>query len=165
MTGIVRRVCGIALFALAMSASACGTPSTTAPGERVESGIGAAPERNQPIGSSSTIIVPAITLPPTVPATTAPPTTVPVTAPPTAPPTLPPTLPPPPATQAPQPFVAVPSNSCDPNYSGCVPIADDVDCAGGSGNGPAYVQGPVSVIGEDIYGLDGNDNDGIGCEG
>ncbi|WP_431606782.1 hypothetical protein [Mycolicibacterium neoaurum] len=27
---------------------------------------------------------------------------------------------------------------CDPNYSGaCVPIASDVDCAGGSGNGPA----------------------------
>jgi len=24
-------------------------------------------------------------------------------------------------------------------YSGCVPIASDVDCAGGSGNGPAYL--------------------------
>jgi resuscitation-promoting factor RpfB len=57
------------------------------------------------------------------------------------------------------------SNDCDPNYSGaCVPIASDVDCAGGSGNGPAYVDGPVRVIGTDIYGLDGNDNDGIGCE-
>ena len=34
--------------------------------------------------------------------------------------------------------------SCDPNYTGaCVPIASDVDCAGGSGNGPAYVAGPV----------------------
>ena len=53
---------------------------------------------------------------------------------------------------------------CDPNYSGaCVPIASDVDCAGGSGNGPAYVQGPVQVIGTDIYGLD-RDGDGIGCE-
>lgn len=51
---------------------------------------------------------------------------------------------------------------CDPNYSGaCVPIASDVDCAGGSGNGPAYVQGPVRVVGTDIYGLDA---DGIGCE-
>ncbi|GAA3275834.1 hypothetical protein [Paenarthrobacter aurescens] len=55
-------------------------------------------------------------------------------------------------------------NACDPNYSGCVPIASDVDCAGGSGNGPAYVRGPVTVIGTDIYQLDGNDNDGIGCE-
>jgi hypothetical protein len=52
---------------------------------------------------------------------------------------------------------------CDPNYSGCVPIASDVDCAGGSGNGPAYVKGPVKVIGKDIYGLD-KDGDGIGCE-
>ncbi|MBV1849204.1 G5 domain-containing protein [Catellatospora tritici] len=56
------------------------------------------------------------------------------------------------------------TRKCDPNYSGCVPIASDVDCAGGSGNGPAYVQGPVRIIGRDIYDLDGNDNDGIGCE-
>jgi hypothetical protein len=53
---------------------------------------------------------------------------------------------------------------CDPNYAGaCVPIASDVDCAGGSGNGPAYVEGPVRVVGTDIYDLD-HDNDGIGCE-
>jgi hypothetical protein len=56
------------------------------------------------------------------------------------------------------------TQQCDPNYSGaCVPIASDVDCAGGSGNGPAYVQGPVEVTGTDIYGLD-SDGDGIGCE-
>ncbi len=54
-------------------------------------------------------------------------------------------------------------SNCDPNYSGCVPVASDVDCAGGKGNGPAYVRGPVRVIGSDIYGLD-NDGDGIGCE-
>jgi hypothetical protein len=52
---------------------------------------------------------------------------------------------------------------CDPNYSGCVPIASDVDCAGGGGNGPAYIDGPVTVIGRDIYGLD-RDGDGVGCE-
>src|SRR5690606_1979841 len=53
---------------------------------------------------------------------------------------------------------------CDPNYAGaCVPIASDVDCAGGSGDGPAYVRGPVRVIGKDIYRLD-HDGDGIGCE-
>jgi hypothetical protein len=53
---------------------------------------------------------------------------------------------------------------CDPNYSGaCVPIASDVDCAGGGGNGPAYVRGPVRVIGTDIYDLD-RDGDGIGCD-
>jgi hypothetical protein len=55
------------------------------------------------------------------------------------------------------------SPQCDPNYSGCVPIASDVDCANGGGNGPAYVQGPVEVIGTDIYGLDADD-DGVGCE-
>ncbi|YCK80823.1 hypothetical protein M1D89_17255 [Arthrobacter sp. D3-18] len=56
-------------------------------------------------------------------------------------------------------------SSCDPNYAGdCVPIASDVDCASGKGNGPAYVKGPVTVIGTDIYQLDGSDNDGIGCE-
>lgn len=58
-----------------------------------------------------------------------------------------------------------PASGCDPNYTdACVPIASDVDCAGGSGNGPAYVTGPVYVVGLDIYGLDGKDNDGIGCE-
>lgn len=55
------------------------------------------------------------------------------------------------------------AEECDPNYDPCVPVASDVDCAGGSGNGPAYVQGPVRVIGRDIYGLD-RDGDGIGCE-
>ena len=55
-------------------------------------------------------------------------------------------------------------SGCDRNYSGdCVPIASDVDCAGGRGNGPAYVAGPVTVVGSDIYDLD-RDGDGIGCE-
>ncbi|PGH43589.1 hypothetical protein COO58_03390 [Micromonospora sp. WMMA1996] len=56
------------------------------------------------------------------------------------------------------------TRQCDPNYSGaCVPIASDVDCSGGSGDGPAYVTGPVRVIGSDIYDLD-RDGDGIGCD-
>ena len=41
------------------------------------------------------------------------------------------------------------SAGCDPNYDPCVPVASDVDCASGSGNGPAYVEGPVTVIGLD----------------
>ncbi|MFV2101786.1 G5 domain-containing protein [Micromonospora sp. LOL_024] len=56
-----------------------------------------------------------------------------------------------------------PASRCDPNYTPCVPIASDVDCAGGSGDGPAYVTGPVKVIGADIYDLD-RDNDGYGCD-
>jgi hypothetical protein len=59
---------------------------------------------------------------------------------------------------------AASGGKCDPNYSGaCVPIATDVDCSSGSGNGPAYVRGPVTVVGTDIYDLD-SDGDGIGCE-
>lgn len=55
--------------------------------------------------------------------------------------------------------------ACDPNYTGgCVPIGSgDVDCAGGSGNGPAYVRGPVTVVGTDIYSLDKN-GDGVACD-
>lgn len=57
-----------------------------------------------------------------------------------------------------------PESDCDPNYSGaCVPIDSDVDCAGGSGNGPSYVSGIVRVTGSDIYDLD-RDNDGFGCD-
>jgi len=54
---------------------------------------------------------------------------------------------------------------CDSNYEGaCVPAnVSDVDCAGGSGNGPEYVAGPVRVVGDDIYELD-RDGDGIACE-
>ena len=53
---------------------------------------------------------------------------------------------------------------CDTNYRGaCVPIASDVDCAAGSGNGPAYVAGPFHVVGGDPYGLD-RDHDGLACE-
>jgi len=58
---------------------------------------------------------------------------------------------------------AAPSGGeCDPNYEPCVPPAEDVDCAGGDGDGPAYVEGPVSVVGDDVYGLD-PDGDGVGC--
>ena len=65
---------------------------------------------------------------------------------------------------APQPPKSAPAGGCNPNYTPCVPNdAVDVDCQGGSGNGPSYVKGPVTVTGEDVYGLDA-DKDGIGCE-
>jgi hypothetical protein len=55
-------------------------------------------------------------------------------------------------------------SDCDPNYEGaCVPVDSDVDCASGSGNGPSYVDGPVIVVGDDIYDLD-RDGNGTGCE-
>lgn len=52
---------------------------------------------------------------------------------------------------------------CNENYAGCVPEASDVDCADGQGDGPAFVRGPIKVIGSDVYGLD-RDHDGIACE-
>lgn len=56
-------------------------------------------------------------------------------------------------------------SNCDPNYQGaCLdPNAVDYDCAGGSGDGPKYVRGPIRVVGDDHYGLD-RDGDGIACE-
>lgn len=55
------------------------------------------------------------------------------------------------------------AQSCTPGYSPCIPPGPDVDCAGGSGDGPRYVTGPVRVTGSDPYDLDG-DGDGVGCE-
>lgn len=68
------------------------------------------------------------------------------------------------AAQAPSSGSGSRSSGCDPNYVGaCVPAgASDVDCAGGSGDGPEYV-GPVRVVGSDPYGLDA-DGDGYACE-
>jgi hypothetical protein len=64
---------------------------------------------------------------------------------------------------APTPEPAASSSGCNPNYSGCVPNASDVDCAGGSGDGPAYAHGPIRILGGDPYRLD-RDGDGIACD-
>lgn len=48
-------------------------------------------------------------------------------------------------------------------YDPCITTGSDVDCSGGSGNGPRYVEGPVSVTGDDPYGLD-SDGNGVGCQ-
>jgi len=64
-----------------------------------------------------------------------------------------------------KPAVKKAASNCDPNYSGaCLrPDVEDYDCAGGSGNGPYYVEGPIRVVGDDHYRLD-SDHDGIACE-
>ena len=72
------------------------------------------------------------------------------------------TLKPQPVTK-PAPLVQTGGGGCDSNYAGaCVPIAKDVDCAGGSGDGPAYLSGTARVVGRDVYQLD-RDKDGIAC--
>lgn len=69
--------------------------------------------------------------------------------------------PPPPPPPAPAPPA---NNGCDLNYAdACVPIVSDVDCAWGTGDGPAYLNGVARVIGNDVYGLD-RDDDGLACE-
>ena len=95
--------------------------------------------------------------------TTAPPVTAPPT---TASPAPLPILAVPPPTEPPPtepPETSPPAPDCTPGYDPCIPPGPDVDCGGGSGNGPRYVDGPVSVTGNDPYDLD-RDHDGVGCE-
>lgn len=56
-----------------------------------------------------------------------------------------------------------PSGECHPSYIPCLPNTSDVDCGGGSGDGPVYANGTVQVVGPDVYDLD-RDGDGTGCD-
>jgi beta-lactam-binding protein with PASTA domain len=71
---------------------------------------------------------------------------------------------PPPAPAAPPPSTTT-SAQCDPSYPDvCLdPAVEDYDCAGGSGNGPEYVEGPIRVLPPDPFDLD-REGDGWGCE-
>ena|SRR5437899_497830 len=95
--------------------------------------------------------------PPSQPFTTAPATTAPKS-----------TTPKPKATtkKPPPPKTTKPPANCDPSYpDACLHDGiGDYDCAGGSGNGPNYVQGPIRVLPPDPFGLDAN-HDGWGCTG
>jgi beta-lactam-binding protein with PASTA domain len=73
--------------------------------------------------------------------------------------------PPPPPTTAPPPPTTTPARNCDPSYPDvCLdPDALDYDCAGGSGDGPRYVRGPIRVRPPDPFDLD-REGDGWGCE-
>ncbi len=65
----------------------------------------------------------------------------------------------------PAPVRSSPRANCDSAYPD-VCLRDgigDYDCAGGSGNGPNYVDGPIQVRAPDPFGLDA-DHDGVGCE-
>lgn len=50
---------------------------------------------------------------------------------------------------------AVSETGCSPDYSPCIPVAEDLNCPD--------IRMQVEVIGEDIYGLD-RDGNGLGCE-
>ncbi|HEX8858143.1 MAG TPA: hypothetical protein VGC06_03440 [Actinomycetes bacterium] len=126
------------------------------------------------VGASTAIPVtqPPLTAPPTTEVTTteAPATEPPTTEPPTThrnPPTThaAPTTHRPPTTRPAPKTTMAPSGNCDPSYPGsCLHDGiGDYDCAGGSGNGPNYVSGPIRVRPPDPFGLDA-DGDGVGCE-
>jgi hypothetical protein len=59
--------------------------------------------------------------------------------------------------------IAITTPNCTSGYSPCIAPGPDVDCGGGTGDGPRYVYVTVRVTGSDPYGLDA-DNDGYGCE-
>lgn len=59
--------------------------------------------------------------------------------------------------------LAPPVQNCTSGYEPCLAPASDYDCAGGSGDGPAYADGPIYVTGSDPYDLD-RDGDGVACE-
>ena len=138
----------VALLALA---SACGDDSDGAEQEPTPTATTAPAE--------APTVVPTPTAPPE-PSPEPPPTEPPEPTP-TSPPAPEPTEPPSPA--APEP--AEPQVQCDPSYPDvCIPVgAADYDCAGGSGNGPNYIAGPIRVLPPDPHGLD-RDGNGWGCE-
>lgn len=71
-----------------------------------------------------------------------------------------------PPTPVPTPTPVAQQPSCHASYQGaCLAIGQgDYDCAGGSGNGPNYIAGPIYIVGYDEYELD-RDGDGVACEG
>lgn len=119
------------------------------------------PDDGEDVAASGTTTTEAETT--TTEKTTTTTTTEPPTTTTTAPPTTTTTAPPPPPTTAAPPPPPPTESQCHPSYQPCVPIAADVDCAGGSGDGPAYASGPISVVGPDEYDLD-HDGDGVACE-
>src|SRR6266536_1860347 len=115
----------VEVVGVAVSLASPTTPNTTLP---TTAAVVAA-------STSAVTVPPTTTLPPTIlppttarPATTHPPTTA-------APATRPPATKP-------------PASNCDPAYpDACLHDGiGDYDCAGGSGNGPNYVAGPIRVL-------------------
>jgi hypothetical protein len=134
---------GIAVFAVVLAASGCGG------GEQVA----------QPIANTS---APTVTAPPS---TTAALTTTKPRATTTTRRATTTTRKATPTARRATPTTAAPVRNCDPAYpDACLHDGiGDYDCAGGSGNGPNYVRGPIRVRPPDPFGLD-RDGDGVGCE-
>ena len=158
---------GTALAACAASPTHVAAPLTAGPSTPPSSTIATTPTTSAPaVATTHPRPKPKPSARPTAPRTTAPQTSSappPVTTKPASPRPVT-TTPAPPRTTAQAAPPPKPSN-CDPAYPG-VCLKDgigDYDCAGGSGNGPNYVNGPITVRAPDPFGLD-SDHDGVGCE-
>lgn len=136
ITGVVA---GLLMIGAIGSATSGGTKasSVSALGSSETTSTTSKPERTTSTSTSTTV---ASTTTTEAPTTTEPPTTA------------------PPTTKA-----AAPAPNCTPGYDPCIPPGSDVDCSGGKGNGPRYVDGPVYVTGPDVYDLD-RDGNGVGCQ-
>jgi len=55
--------------------------------------------------------------------------------------------------------------NCHPSYDPCISSGSEVDCQGGTGNGPRFTRRgqTYEVTGYDEWDLD-SDGDGLGCE-
>jgi hypothetical protein len=144
ITGVVAGLLTIGAIGSAVGGGKNEASSVSLRGSSETTSTTSRPERTTSTSTSTTVASTTTTEAPTttVPPTTAPPTTK--------------AAPVPPTTEA------APAADCQ-GYDPCLPPGDDVDCAGGSGNGPRYVDGPVYVTGSDPYDLDRN-GDGVGCE-
>ncbi len=141
----------VGLFVFVGVVAALASPTTPKKTTPTTAAVVAAPTSEVTFPPTTTL--PPTTVPPTTarPITTHPPTTA-------APATHPPTTKP--------PTTKPPAKNCDPAYpDACLHDGiGDYDCAGGSGNGPNYVEGPIRVLPPDPFDLD-RDGDGVGCEG
>jgi hypothetical protein len=154
------------LFSAAVTTSSAAATSTPGVATTATRAATPAPPSATAPSTTTTFAPTTTTFAPTTtaasPTTAAPTTTVAPTTGDAVPPTTAAPPPPPTTTQQLVPETTPPP-ACHPSYVPCIEPGSDVDCAGGSGNGPRYVEGPVQVVGPDDYGLD-SDRDGIGCE-
>jgi hypothetical protein len=154
---MTRRILFSVLFLAVLGACSASGPSNLSAGPEIT---------RLPVAEVTTVA--PITVPPT---TTTPTTVAPVTS--TRPPATTPVTTPrttldttPDTTDAPRAAAVDTSGGCHPSYAGtCLPAdASDVDCGGGSGNGPVYATAKrFQVVGPDVFDLD-RDGDGIACE-
>lgn len=156
---LARRILnGAAVFAVMLAAASCSGQASNSNGDNAAPAVAES-------AVTTTTEAPTTTAAPTTTKARPAPTTRRSTPTTSAPRAVPTTRRATPTTRRATPTTAAPARNCDPAYPD-VCLHDgigDYDCAGGSGNGPNYVSGPIRVRSPDPFGLDA-DGDGVGCE-